>query len=280
MQPVVSYDLWCGDSLDQFSGTIAGTAAPPSGVPTRRGHRPKETSVLLITPKRRVAGPPRAAVDPTAPASAVVYQLPVSLRAVSPMVWRRLLVTSDTTIARLHAIVQTALGWEDLHLQQFRIHGKRYGVHKGGGIWFDDDPHQVRLCDFRLRPGERFGYEYDLGDFWQHDLRLEQVLPRDPARRYPVCTAGAGDCPPEDCGGPPGYTALLAAYCAWPAWEQARADAAFVAERLLDWQQGGPRPTYDDEEFVAAFERMQARLADLPATFNRRAVNAALRQLK
>ena len=74
-----------------------------------------------------------------------VYQLKVSLRDVSPLIWRRLLVTSETSIAHLHAILQIAMGWEDVHLHRFRIHGKDYGIYRMGGIVFDDNPHQVRL---------------------------------------------------------------------------------------------------------------------------------------
>jgi hypothetical protein len=85
-----------------------------------------------------------------------VYQLKISLRDITPLIWRRLLVTSDTTIARLHAVLQIAMGWEDLHLHQFRIHGKTYGIYRTGGISFADDPHQVILSDFKLRKGERF----------------------------------------------------------------------------------------------------------------------------
>ena len=108
-----------------------------------------------------------------------VYQLKIVLRDISPLVWRRVRVTSDTTIADLHAIVQTVMGWEDVHLHQFRIHGKAYGVYRGGGVTFADNPRQVRLADFRLHTGERFLYEYDFGDGWQHDIRLEQVVPLD-----------------------------------------------------------------------------------------------------
>jgi hypothetical protein len=43
----------------------------------------------------------------------VVYQLRVVLRGVSPLIWRRLLVRSDSTIADLHATLQIALGWSD-----------------------------------------------------------------------------------------------------------------------------------------------------------------------
>ncbi len=153
------------------------------------------------------------------PATVRVYQLKVSLRAITPMIWRRLLVTSDTTIAQLHGVLQIAMGWEDLHLHQFRIHGKAYGIYRDGGISFADNPHEVTLAAFRLRKGERFVYEYDMGDYWQHDIRVEQVLPLEPGKTYPVCIAGDGDCPPEDCGGPWGYMSLMEERCSWPAVE-------------------------------------------------------------
>jgi hypothetical protein len=66
-------------------------------------------------------------------AELVVYQIRAFLRGVSPMVWRRLLVRSDSTIADLHYILQIAFGWSDFHLNGFRIHGKDLGVHQVGG---------------------------------------------------------------------------------------------------------------------------------------------------
>lgn len=215
----------------------------------------------------------------TAQDAVKLYQLRVSLRDVSPMIWRRLLVTSDTSMAQLHYIVQTAIGWEDLHLHRFRVFGKEYGIYREGGMLFDDDPHQVILSSFRLRPGERFVYEYDMGDFWQHDIRLERVLLPETRKKYPVCIGGSGDCPPEDCGGPPGYRNLLQDRYSWRAMEQVREDVLLVAERLLDFYDGGRRPTYDDEEFVDALERMREREANAPVTFKRRTLNAALRSV-
>src|SRR5919199_183137 len=110
------------------------------------------------------------------PAAPVVYQLRVVLRGVSPLIWRRLLVRGDSTIADLHATLQIALGWSDEHLNRFVIHGREYGVSHLGGISFRDDPRQVRLADLGLRVRERFLYEYDFTDGWQHDVRLEQIL--------------------------------------------------------------------------------------------------------
>jgi hypothetical protein len=213
------------------------------------------------------------------PSAPLIYQLKIVLRDVTPMIWRRLLVTDTTTIADLHTIIQITMGWEDLHLHQFRIYGKAYGVYRDGGVTFADNPHQVRLADFRLRAGERFLYEYDFGDGWQHDIWLERILPSAPSQRYPVCSAGGGDCPPEDGGGPSGYHALLRELTSWDAVETVRADMGLIVDRVLAFANGGPRPTVDDLDFMDAVDRLQEREEWLPAVFDRRAVNWALRTI-
>jgi len=38
------------------------------------------------------------------------------VRGVSPLIWRRLLIPADTTIAGLHAVLQIAFGWNGDHL--------------------------------------------------------------------------------------------------------------------------------------------------------------------
>ena len=141
---------------------------------------------------------------PGSPPSAgpFVYQLRVVLRGISPLIWRRLLVRSDSTIADLHATLQFALGWSDDHLHRFGAHGCEYGISYAGGLSFRDDPHEVLLADLGLRAGERFLYEYDFTDGWRHDVRVEAILPLETARPYPVCTGGRRAVPPEDCGGP------------------------------------------------------------------------------
>lgn len=50
-----------------------------------------------------------------------VYQLRTWIRHISPQIWRRLLVRSDSTIAQLHAILQIVFGWTDEHLHIFFI---------------------------------------------------------------------------------------------------------------------------------------------------------------
>ncbi len=52
-----------------------------------------------------------------------------------------------------------------------------------------------------MREREKFIYEYDFCDFWKHQIRVEAILPEDKEQNYPLCTAGKGACPPENCGG-------------------------------------------------------------------------------
>ena len=62
-----------------------------------------------------------------------------------------------------------------------------------------------------LAPGakQKFIYEYDFGDSWEHEVLVEEVLPPDPDFKHPVCLGGANACPPEDCGGSPGYAEFV-----------------------------------------------------------------------
>ena len=143
--------------------------------------------------------------EPSASSEPVVYPLRVVLRGVSPLIWRRLLVRSDSTIADLHRTLQVAFGWSGEHLHRFVIHGREHGAHSF------IDPRRVYLADLGLRLHERFLYEYNFIDGWQHDVRLEHILPLDAGRAYPRCVGGRRHVPPEDCG-PWGFLELRERY--------------------------------------------------------------------
>jgi hypothetical protein len=138
-------------------------------------------------------------------ASTRVYQLRAVLRGISPLIWRRLLLRAESTIADLHQVLQLSLGWSDAHLHRFFIHGREYGVYREAGIWFDRDGREVQLCELGLRAPERFVYEYDLGDSWLHDVHLEAARVLEPGKAYPVCVGRRRAAPPEDCGGPEAF---------------------------------------------------------------------------
>jgi hypothetical protein len=120
----------------------------------------------------------------------VIYQLRVVLESISPLIWRRLLVPGDYSIADLHFILQIAFDWDDVNLHRFFIHGKDYGIYHFGGMSFSDDPYQVQLADFKFRKSEKFLYEYDFFNSWTHLIRIEDILSFDSKKKYPLCTGG------------------------------------------------------------------------------------------
>jgi Plasmid pRiA4b ORF-3-like protein len=193
-----------------------------------------------------------------------IYQVHLWIRQISPMIWRRVLVRREAPLAQLHDVIQIAFGWSDMHLHRFRIHGRDYGISRNGGPCFSQDVRQVRLGDFRFRLNERFLYEYDFGDRWQHEVRIERGLDEQPKRTYPVCVGGRRAAPPEDCGGP------------W-AFLERRDGAPFRVcehlERLVEGIDTGDLDTVEEQLEAIAFWREWLALD----RFDRRQVNRRLR---
>jgi hypothetical protein len=137
-----------------------------------------------------------------------VYQLKVTIRGSKPPIWRRIEVTSDTTLTKLHQILQIAFGWTNSHLHQFVVNNKHYAP-SGFGLDHTVNEQRVKLEGLGLQPKIHFGYDYDFGDNWEHDILVEKILPVEAGGRYPRVIAGKLSGPPEDCGGIWGYYDLL-----------------------------------------------------------------------
>ncbi|MEO0078302.1 MAG: plasmid pRiA4b ORF-3 family protein [candidate division WOR-3 bacterium] len=138
----------------------------------------------------------------------MTYQLRVSLRDSGPEVWRRLLVPGEATLANLHWVLQTALGWTNSQLHVFHIGDKAYSDPEME-IKRTKDERKVLLKKVAPKVGQAFVYEYDLRDRWLHTVEVESIVDKD--ERYPghpLCLAGANACPPENCGGVRGYYEL------------------------------------------------------------------------
>lgn len=140
----------------------------------------------------------------------VVYQIKITLRESKPPIWRRVQVSDNTTLHKLHWIVQAVMGWTNSHLHQFIIDGDYYSQ---PDFEIEDvlNEETVRLKQVVSRPKFRFSYEYDFGDNWNHEIAIEKTLLADPQVRYPVCLTGKRACPPDDVGGVWGYNSFLEA---------------------------------------------------------------------
>ena len=141
-------------------------------------------------------------------------QLKVVLKDISPPIWRRFVVPSDFSLAQLHECLQIIMGWDNYHLYEFIVGGRRDGQHYTVIMDGFDDHEDAEDHDlnFLTRKGMKFSYFYDFGDSWDHDIVAENVNYEHPEDEPPVTVlAGKRNCPPEDCGGSWGYANLVEA---------------------------------------------------------------------
>ena len=139
-----------------------------------------------------------------------IYQLKITLKHIKPPIWRRIEVPADIKLGKLHDVIQIAMGWTDSHLHAFVDGQTMYGIPDPEFGGSTKNERNVRL-DSILEQGGKIVYEYDFGDSWEHEIKIEKVLEAAPTVHYPRCTAGKRACPPEDCGGPYMYEEFLAA---------------------------------------------------------------------
>jgi len=138
------------------------------------------------------------------------------------------------------------MGWENCHMYEFNIQNQRIGIPLDG---MDDyfsrskilDAEEVSLDSHITRARQKFVYEYDFGDGWLHEIKVEKSLPRESKTKYPVCMDGELRCPPEDCGGVGGYYDLL---------EILEDDEHPDYEEILEWIGDTFDPKYFDKSEV------------------------------
>ncbi len=138
-----------------------------------------------------------------------IYQLKINLMDTKPPIWRRILVESNVKLPDLHKIIQSTMGWTNSHLHDFIINGMTYTLPDEDNELEYIDYRKIKLNKLIENEGAKFNYIYDFGDDWNHKIELEEILPYDSARKYPICIAGKRRCPPEDCGGTGGFEDLL-----------------------------------------------------------------------
>ena len=130
------------------------------------------------------------------------------------------------------------MGWEDCHLHEFQVAGRRYEIPDPENFEQSTKPFDERHVKLNMivrEAGTEFNYLYDFGDGWEHGLRLEAILSRSAGVHYPRCTDGARSGLPADVGGVGGYEHYLKTL-ADPSHEQ--------HEEMLAWR--GP---FDSERF-------------------------------
>jgi len=131
----------------------------------------------------------------------ILYRLQVELVDSEPLIWRQFHISAAATLARLHAVVQTVMGWSDSHPHRFVLP-------RAADLHIELDDEQWPLWQVFAHGSHRLLYWYAPQEGWLHRLTLagysRSVSPA------PLCLGGECACPPEGSGGIWGYEDLLA----------------------------------------------------------------------
>jgi hypothetical protein len=122
-----------------------------------------------------------------------VYLLHVRIAHIDPPIWRDLLVP-----------------WAGGHLHAFRSGKASYTDTRRDADSGRAEESRFRISDVLPRVGMKATYEYDFGDCWRHEICVKEIM-AVVGWTGAQCVGGARACPPEDCGGVPGYEELLTA---------------------------------------------------------------------
>lgn len=193
--------------------------------------------------------------------------LHIDLRDARPSVTRDVLLPWDAPLPLVSSVIQQVMGWEDYHLHGFTRGGEFWGA---APRWTADprDGDEASEQDVSLRtllPTQDAvaTYVYDYGDSWELRLTITETHEEDCADLRILAATGGHVL--EECGGIPGYAALVEA-------AQATADQRPLTEdqaQFLEWalEVSGLEGTSALHEWLTRFDAAgaRARLAALPA---------------
>lgn len=161
-----------------------------------------------------------------------------------PEIWRLLQLRGSLGLDKVHRVLQTAFGWDDVHLHRFTANDPFAPLWPVDGQipetlqWLprreceepDDRPEEdLPLGQLLALGGGGAFYEYDFGDSWLHQLELVSRRPVDKGFAPARLIDGARRGPLEDSGGMPGYEEIIDAL-ANPSHPDHAEHASWVAE--------------------------------------------------
>lgn len=130
----------------------------------------------------------------------------------NPVMARTIQIQGNQTLADLHQAIFHAFDREDEHMYEFQVGGqgphdpqaRRYGLPAA----LDDGPEQAQEGDVTQTPldaldlqvDEIFGYWFDFGDDWWHQVNVISIEENAPAGDYPKVTRRIGASPPQYAG--------------------------------------------------------------------------------
>jgi hypothetical protein len=195
-------------------------------IPYIPGHKDDSDAIVAIaqgdtapTTARQSRKPraanPKTPAPPSAPeALRSLYVLEVALLGgplteafiqKNPQVIRTIEIRGDQTLAELHRMIFAAFDREEEHLYEFQLKGKRpndpnadrYGLAAAMSDGLAGDVAKTPIGALGLVADELFGYWFDFGDDWWHQVGVLDITAPQPQIKYPRITDRVGASPPQ-----------------------------------------------------------------------------------
>jgi len=129
---------------------------------------------------------------------------------INNVISRTIQIRGDQTLEDLHCAIFAALDRQEEHMYEFQIGGKglmdpkawRYVLPVAmGGSLSDRKPSgdvtRASVGSLGLRKGDAFGYCFDFGDDWWHQINVVAIEGEAPGGKYPRVVKRMGESPPQ-----------------------------------------------------------------------------------
>jgi hypothetical protein len=132
---------------------------------------------------------------------------PISEKYTTKEISRVIEIRGDQTLEDLHQAIFKAYDRWDEHLYEFQF-GKRPFDPAGPNIGIPDprkkgkrteDARATKLDDLNLKAHRAFGYWFDFGDDWYHQIQVDRIEQAIPTVTYPRVIKRVGKSPPQYC---------------------------------------------------------------------------------
>jgi hypothetical protein len=123
---------------------------------------------------------------------------------------RTIEIRGDQTLEELHRTIFAAFDREEDHMYEFQIGGRRpmdpkarrYALPLAMGTSLSDreplgDVTRTMVGSLGLKKGDAFGYWFDFGDDWWHQINVVAIEGESSSGKYPKVVKRMGESPPQ-----------------------------------------------------------------------------------
>ncbi len=181
---------------------------PEDQIPAWNNRKPARSPAPANAARR--AAPTATATQAATPAKLYVLSVflrsgPVAKKFANQEISRVIEIRGDQSLQQLHEAIFQAYDRWDQHLYEFQF-GKRpfdpdgpnFGIVDGPrGKNLPGDAKATKLDDLGLTTERAFGYWFDFGDDWYHQVQVDRIEQAIPTARYPRVTKRVGKSPPQ-----------------------------------------------------------------------------------